>query len=81
MEKLIWSNQSCGCDQNMPVDKDRFPNNRKISVSITENGIPSSWDGLNLRFNDDECWMANYHEGSSTSNRTLRGSGSGCDNY
>ena len=81
MDKLCWGNQTCNCDQDLNVNESEYPGNRKYSLTAKENDFSSGIDGLNLRFDDDECWRASYREGSSSSNRALRGTGTGCDNY
>lgn len=79
MEKTVWATQTCGCDQSFNVAESDFPSWRKYTRSITEKDFPSSFDGLDLRLDNPDCWFANYYEGNN--NPIYRGSGSGCDNY
>jgi len=81
MDGTVWATQTCGCDRIFNPNEDGYSSYRRYHKSITEDDFPSSFDGLNLMFNDPDCWFTNYYSGPSKHNRPLRGSGSGCDNY
>lgn len=82
MQRTVWGTQTCGCDRTYNPNESDFPSGRKYTRSITDDGMPDSFDGLNLDFSQTGiCWNVSYQSGDELDDRTEVGTGSGCDNY